>query len=252
MWRTLAIACCLGGCAGPGQTAPNATPAPSDADAGDATADTEAALKPEETSPLVWHTIDVSGDTVEYATLGEPREGGPVLLALPPGPQTRPMVEAGLERWADAMATDGWFVVSPTSPKGTFFEESAAVLPPFVEATAKHHGFPPRGLLLFGMSNGGLSAFKLAIADPGRFRALVTIPGRPTDEDMTRVDALSGIPVAMVVGADDDAFWKTGAETASAALDAAGGNVTLQVVPDTGHAAHIDIDWPALRKLFGA
>jgi len=199
--------------------------------------------------PLTWHTLTANGETVEYATVGTPG-GGPVLLALPPGPQTREMVAAGLDPWADAMAEDGWFVVSPVSPSGLFFTDSAGIVPAFVDAAAATHGFEPTGLHVFGMSNGGISAFTAAIAEPDRFAAVVTMPGRPTDEDMEGLDALSQVPVTIVVGADDEAFWVEGAVAAEAKLQAAGGSIVLTTLPGTGHAAHIAYDWPALRELF--
>ena len=205
----------------------------------------------DEDEPLTWHTLKVGDAEIEYATVGTPTEGRPVLLALPPGPQTREMVAAGIEKWASAMEEAGWFVLSPVSPEGLFFTDSADVLPGFIDAATKAHAIPSDGLLLFGMSNGGLSAFKLALSEPSRFRAIVTIPGRPTDDDLGKVSALAGIPVAMVVGADDDPFWLTGAESTKSALESAGGTVELRVLPETGHAAHIDIDWDTFRGLFG-
>jgi len=201
--------------------------------------------------PLTWRTLNVGETAVEYATIGEPAEGRPVLLALPPGPQTREMVVAGIEKWATPMQEAGWFVLSPISPEGLFFTDSAELLPGFLDAAAKTHGIPTEGLLLFGMSNGGLSAFSVALAEPNRFRAIVTIPGRPTDDDLGKVSALASMPVAIVVGADDDPFWITGAESTKRALEGAGGSVEVRMLPDTGHAAHVDIDWDTFRGLFG-
>ncbi len=248
MRRALALLLMTAGCPKPGQTpgeAPPPTAPATEASGGEAT-------PPDDESELQWHKLTAAGAEIEYATVGTPREGGPVVLALPPGPQTKEMVTAGLERWADAMAADGFFAISPVSPAGTFFKESAGVLPGFIDAAAQAHGFAGDGLLLFGMSNGGLSAFTHAIAQPHRFRALVTIPGRPVDDDLGKLGALAGIPVTMIVGANDDAFWVSGAEQAKAAIEAAGGTVTLELLDETGHAAHLDIDWPTLRQHFGA
>lgn len=242
MWRLLATLVLTAGCAKPGGTDASRPPK---AATPTQNAETDSATPQHDT--FRWHSLQVGQTQVHYATLGERREGGPVLIALPPGPQTKEMVVAGLERWARSMAEDGWFVVSPVSPQGLFFKESADLLPEFLDAAGVAHGFEQEGLFLFGMSNGGLSAFALAIAEPQRFRALVTIPGRPTEAEMSKIATLSGMPVTMVVGADDDTFWTDGAESAQAALVAAGAHVTLQVVPDTGHAAHLNVDWATLR-----
>lgn len=199
--------------------------------------------------PLVWQTIQVGETEVEYATVGTYHDGGPVMLALPPGRQSKAMVVAGLEKWASAMVDDGWFVMSPVSPAGSFVEESAAVLPAFLDEAAKVHGIPTEGLVLFGMSNGGLSAFALAIEHPGRFRSLVTMPGRAPEALQSKVGAVATMPVTIVVGAQDDPFWTEGADVTAAAITEAGGQATVQKLPDTQHAAHLNFDWPALRTL---
>lgn len=239
-------------CRAPQPSSPQPAPPPAPTSATDAaTVPTDATPTPTSTDgSLSWSSLQTaSGATVEYATVGAPREGGPVLLALPPGPQSRAMVEAGLEHWAKALAADGWFAISPVSPEGLFFTDSADVLPEFIDAAAIEHGFVAEGLLLFGMSNGGLSAFHLAIAEPQRFRSLVTMPGRPPDVDLPHVRALASMPVTMIVGANDDPFWISGATQARDALDKAGARVNLTLLPDTGHAAHLDYDWPKLRAL---
>ncbi|MBL4688568.1 MAG: dienelactone hydrolase family protein [Nannocystaceae bacterium] len=242
MRRLLATLVLIASCAKPGGTDASRPP-----DAATPTQDPVSSSAAPHDDAFSWHSVQIGHTQVHYATLGERREGGPVLIALPPGPQTKEMVVAGLERWATSMADDGWFVVSPVSPHGTFFKESADILPEFLDAAGAAHGFEQEGLFLFGMSNGGLSAFALAIAETQRFRALVTIPGRPTEAGMSKVAALSEIPITMVVGANDDSFWTDGAETAQAALVASGAHVTLQVLPDTGHAAHLNVDWDTLR-----
>lgn len=199
---------------------------------------------------LTWRTASVEGTDIEYATAGKPSARANVLIALPPGPQTRDMVAMGLEPWAESMAADGWFVISPVSPKGLFADESAAVLPAFLDAVVAEHSIGAKKLFLFGMSNGGLSAFKLALAQPERFAALVTIPGRPADDDMDNLATLATMRITMVVGTNDTEFWTAGAKTAKVILEAADAPVNLQYLSETGHAAHLDFDWPALRAMF--
>ena len=242
------VALLLAGCRGPTPTPTPTVPAPPAAAVeAEPTSDP---TPPKTAGELAWNTLQTpTGTKVEYATVGTPREGGPVLLALPPGPQTREMVEAGLQPWAAGLASDGWFAISPVSPEGLFFTDSADVLPAFIDAAAAKHGFVGEGLSLFGMSNGGLSAFHLAIAQPQRFRSLVTMPGRPPDDDLAQVRALASMPVTMVVGADDSPFWITGATQTRDVLQQAGARVTLTLLPDTGHAAHLDYDWSELRAL---
>ena len=72
----------------------------------------------------------------------------PVLLAFPPGPQTRAMVVAGNGYWGAEAQARGWVVVSPVAPGGTlFFQGSEQYLPEFLQRIealyqVSNSGFP--------------------------------------------------------------------------------------------------------------
>ncbi len=161
-----------------------------------------------------------------------------VLLAFPPGGQdlelTRRIVD---QTWHDEAVARGWVVVSPAAPDtGLFYTDaSAALVPELLDAVAADH--PPEGgrFDLAGVSNGGLSAFKAALAHPDRFRSLVTFPGNSpdggTDPDLAR---LTGLGVALFVGGDD-AAWRPDSEDTEATLRQLGIPVELTVVEGEGH-----------------
>lgn len=160
----------------------------------------------------------------------------PVLLALPPGPQTEAMVEAGVNGyWGAEAQKRGWIVISPAAPNGRlFFQGSEAVMPAFLERIAQL--YPPEGgqFYLGGVSNGGISAFRVAVAQPELFRAIVVLPGFPQSPDFQQLDKLAGIPVAMFVG-ERDTQWIPSMEAAQAELSRLGGEATLEIVPNEGH-----------------
>lgn len=161
-----------------------------------------------------------------------------VLLAFPPGGQdldlTRRIVA---DRWHDEAVARGWVVVSPAAPDtGLYYTDaSAALVPELLDAVAA--SYPPEGgrFDLAGVSNGGLSAFKVALANPERFRSLVTFPGNSpdggTDPDLAK---LKGLGVALFVGGDD-AAWRAGSEDTEATLRQLGIPVELTVVEGEGH-----------------
>lgn len=161
-----------------------------------------------------------------------------VLLAFPPGGQdldlTRRIVA---DRWHDEAVARGWVVVSPAAPDtGLYYTDaSAALVPELLDAVAAD--YPPEGgrFDLAGVSNGGLSAFKVALAHPERFRSLVTFPGNSPDGGTDPALAeLKGLGVALFVGGDD-AAWRAGSEDTEATLRQLGIPVELTVVEGEGH-----------------
>ncbi len=182
-----------------------------------------------------------AGVTISYTIVLPPNYSAdqpyPLLLALPPGSQTPNMVAAGLDSyWQAGALANGWVVVSPVAPGGQlFFQGAETYLPAFLETIAQR--YPPEGdkFHLSGISNGGLSAFRIAGSHPERFHSLLVLPGYPpTPADEANLAQLLTIPVAMYVGANDSGWLRPMRETA-AILNNQGGTVTLEIVPDEGH-----------------
>lgn len=157
----------------------------------------------------------------------------PLLLALPPGPQTLEMVGAGLGYWRSGPER-GWVVVSPAAPQGQLFFQGAEVhIPALLDAVIEL--VPADGVHLAGISNGGRSAFRIARLDPDRFASLLVLPGIPPDEaDFDALELLTSLPVRMFVG-ENDAGWVERSRVTAARLADLGGNVELTVVPNEGH-----------------
>lgn len=163
----------------------------------------------------------------------DPERSYPLLLALPPGPQTLAMVEAGLGVWR-AGPPRGWAVVSPVAPEGRlFFQGSEVHIAALLDAVAAE--VRVEGIHLAGISNGGRSAFRIARLDPERYASLVALPGYPPERaDSDALDLLTAMPVRMFVG-ESDAGWVERSQEAAERLRALGGDVALTVVPNEGH-----------------
>jgi poly(3-hydroxybutyrate) depolymerase len=148
----------------------------------------------------------------------------PVLLALPPGDQSRQMVEAGLNFYWEAEAKRrGWVVISPSAPSGeSFYTGLDQELPPLLDEVAHSVLFEGGKVHLAGVSNGGLSAYRVITEFPGRFLSLTVLPGVPPDaRALAALDSLKGIPVAAFVGGDDTE-WVRGSRDASQEMDRLG------------------------------
>lgn len=189
-----------------------------------------------------YYEMTIDEQTIQYAvvlpnefTAGETY---PVLLALPPGSQTRSLVQVGLDGyWTQAAQERGWIVVSPAAPGPTlYFQGAEMLIPTFLERIAVT--YPPEGgkFHIAGISNGGISAFHIAINEPELYHSVMALPGfPPTDEDEANLTNIADLPVAMYVGTEDDPRWIEAMQRTEAAVTAAGGTVSLTIVPDEGH-----------------
>lgn len=161
----------------------------------------------------------------------------PVLLALPPGPQTVHMVNAGLDSYWEAEGTRrGFIVVSPAAPaRQLFFQGGEKVLPELMAYISKTYGVAGEKFHLAGVSNGGLSAFKVAVDHPDLFRSLTVVPGFPPSREVfAQLESIAGLTVSMFVG-EQDSGWLEPMTSTAEALKRAGGEVYMEVIPNNGH-----------------
>jgi poly(3-hydroxybutyrate) depolymerase len=187
-----------------------------------------------------------NGHTIDYALVlpdhFDKSKAYPVLLALPPGDQSRQMVEAGLSFYWEAEAKRrGWVVISPSAPSGeSFYTGLDQELPPLLDEVAHTVLFEGGRVHLAGVSNGGLSAYRVITEFPDRFLSLTVLPGVPPDaRALAALKNLKGMPVAAFVGADDTE-WVRGSREASQELDRLGIQNTLTIVPGSGHVIPLD------------
>ena len=195
-----------------------------------------------------------SGDRLRYALAlpngFEPSNTYPVLLAFPPGPQTEPMVEAGFGRyWGDQASARGWIVVSPVAPDGQLFHRGAeTVIPALLDRTASEFQIEGGRFHVAGWSNGGRSAFRVALEHPSRVQSLVVLPGGPpTERDFDGLGRLAGIPVRMFAGALDTE-WVRRMQDTEARLKELGIDVETTTLPGEGHVP-ISLDGDPIMEL---
>ncbi len=166
----------------------------------------------------------------------------PVLLALPPGDQSRELVLDGLRLyWAAQAKKRGWVVISPVAPAGTtFYTGAEKEIPNLLDEVAKSVNFEGGKAHLAGLSNGGRSAYRVITEYPERFLSLTVLPGVPPDERaVNALGRILGIPVAAFVG-ENDTEWVRESRNTKKKLDALGIENKLTVVPGAGHVIAID------------
>jgi hypothetical protein len=189
--------------------------------------------------------VEIKGHLLEYALIlpdhFDKTAPYPVLLALPPGNQSKELVEAGLRLYWEAEAKKrGWVIISPAAPAGeSFYSGAEEALPGLLDEVAKSVVFEGGKAHLAGVSNGGLSAYRAVTEYPNRFLSLTVLPGIPPDDQtFTALNRLKGIPVAAFVGGDDSE-WVRGSRQAKQKLDALGVENTLEVVPGESHVIRL-------------
>lgn len=165
-----------------------------------------------------------------------PGDSAPVVLALPPGQQDIAMATEIVRTLQTEALARGWVIVSPAAPDGElFFQGSERVIPGFVDFIESWVTPEGGGIHLAGISNGGISAFRVATQTPDRFLSVTAFPGFPTStDDIEALDRLTEIPVHMFVG-ERDLGWIERMEQAASRLTELGGDVTYEVFPDEGH-----------------
>ena len=185
--------------------------------------------------------VTVDDTSIEYMSIvPEGFSAGdvaPVLLALPPGAQDIGQASSTLAGVYETEAlARGWVVVSPAAPNGElFFDGSERFLPGFIDFVESWATPEGDGIHVSGISNGGISSFRVATQHPDRFRSITVFPGYPiSDADVGAVDTLAGIPVNLFVG-ERDTTWVGPMQATAERLDDLGGDVTYEVFPDEGH-----------------
>ena len=189
-----------------------------------------------------YHDLELSdGGHLRYALVlprdFDPEQTYPALLALPPGGQDEGMVEAGLSRyWGRQAADRGWLVVSPVAPERVmFFVGSERYIPELLTHIRGRFKIAGERFHLAGNSNGGRSAFRIALDYPASFASLFALPGfPPRAEDFDRLERLAGKPVRLFVGGEDRG-WIEPMQRTRDLLEEIGGDVTLTVLPGEGH-----------------
>lgn len=186
--------------------------------------------------------LTLSGGTViEYALVlpqhFDRNNSYPALLVFPGGSQTIAIVRSALERyWGPEGAKRGFIVIGPAAPNGvSFIDGSEKLIPEFLQHFSSGFRIRDGKFHVGGNSNGGKSAFRVAILYPHLFQSLTVLAGFPPGErDMRALRRLKGIRINMFVG-ESDPVWLDPMLDAKARLESLGIKVFFQSLPRNGH-----------------
>ena len=215
------------------------------------------------TGSFVQRTLELDGRTHAYQVFvpagRRSRDGTPVILFLhgsgERGDDGDKPTRVGLGPYLRQHADDfPALVVFPQAAEGTEWSDGAPIALAALEAATREFGGDRERTYLTGISMGGYGTWELALAEPGRFAALVPVcggmtppyPGRPTLRVYAVADAadpyaataqrLHAIPTWLFHGARDDLVRPEQSRRMVAALEAAGArDVRYTEFPGANH-----------------
>ncbi len=158
-------------------------------------------------------TKRVAGVTVHYKVVlpdgYDATKAYPGIIAFGGGPQTMNTVDGILSRNFRAEAEKrGYIVVAPAAPDGDlFFEEGARIFPDFLKMILADYKIQDGKFHIAGPSNGGISAFHIAAANPQYFLSVTAFPGYMWESTEAKLQAISKMCVFMYVGENDEYRW---------------------------------------------
>ena len=170
------------------------------------------------------------------------------ILAIPPGAQNKNEVEPYMP-WIEYFAKQDWIMVCPVTPDGKAFHQgSERHLPYLMDNLQNEIKLYGDKFYLLGVSNGGISSFRVGTLHPERFHSITVIPGWPKPADENRLEKIVDIPINFIVG-EEDFHWLKKSEEFADALTKMGANVSLEIIPDEGHTVFRAVKFDELKKL---
>jgi poly(3-hydroxybutyrate) depolymerase len=193
-----------------------------------------------------------NGVKVQYRVITppgySPAKTYPVILVFTGGAQEWPGVQRTLdEDWKDEAAKRGYILISPAATDGhLYFESGDKIVPAFLEMIRKD--YHATKLHVAGHSNGGLSAFHVAVMNPTWFTTVTGYPGLLDPEQMKLAPALKPMCLFMHAG-DMDVGWPEAMGGEADALKKMGYRITFVLEKGQGHRLKAkELDLP--RRLF--
>ena len=195
-------------------------------------------------NPYVRHkTLELDdGKIMDFALIlpeyTEPGMIHPVLLTFGGGGQSMPEILYNLGQfWVRQSIQRNWIVVSPVAVEGTkYYEGSEKYVTQLLDWVRDNFEVEEDKFHLSGFSNGGKSAFRVALENTDQFLSLMVMPGvLATDTEYALLDRLIGIPVHLYVGQYEIDEWKNKMDSIKVVLDSVGVENKFREFPGQGH-----------------
>ena len=175
----------------------------------------------------------------------------PAVIAFPGGRQDTAAAKAAIaDFWGAEARKRGFYVFVPEAPKGYRFHQRGVFLAPeLIEHFKKKYKIKGEKFHMAGHSNGGLSAFRIALKNRKRIQSLTVFPGFPTfTRDFHRLTRLKKIKVNIFVNENDER-WRSMTDFTHERLKSLGIDTSYKKFSDKGHKV-IGLAGPNSKLLF--
>lgn len=181
-----------------------------------------------------------SGGTLDIAVLRPESTAKGVVVAFPWGAGDAGLLLGLMQAYWDPAAPDAGYAVVGVVAYGPGLERNGGeVMAAVMGWIDDNLGEAGDKVVMTGASAGGVGVFHAALAVPDRVGGIIAMPGRYSGE--ASLEVLAGAAVWMMVG-EGDANWVGRSEATAQKLEAAGVEVTHEVVRGQGHVLRVDQD----------
>ena len=173
---------------------------------------------------------------------GEP---APLVILMGGGPGNA-SISRDTSIWlGGGFSSRGWMVAVPVSPNNRAFRgrSNNRKIEMLIEELQKRDYIAGGKVLLAGISNGGMSALEIARRAPHKYMGVAAVPALSPDADDN--EALSGFPVYLRIGGEDQLGWADRFEETVANLESAGVELDAEILYGQPHMFRMD--WSTLE-----
>ncbi len=193
---------------------------------------------------ITYQRVEMSdGEFIEFAIVApeftEPGMAHPALLAFPPGNHTKSEAQWALDKyWIRQSIQRNWIVISPLAfKKQAYYQGPEKYIPELMDWVEEKYEVEDGKFHASGISNGGKSAFQVAIKFRTRIASLLVFPGILIDseDENIQLDSLVGMPVHMYVGEGESEEWTNAMDSIKVILDSLGVENQYKIFQGEGH-----------------
>jgi len=193
------------------------------------------------------HFILNDGSAIQYY-LALPRDDSqsswPLAIFMGGGSGNRPISFTAYRYFATELASLGWVVAVPISPNNRSFRgDNVAKVRELIAHLQARDDIEEGKLLIGGISAGGGSALEIARLNPQDFLGVLAVPA--VIDDAGDIDTLSGMPVYLRIGGEDELGWADRFEETVTAFETVGVQLDAAILPGQPHM--FSLDWERLE-----
>ncbi|MCY3547209.1 MAG: alpha/beta hydrolase-fold protein [Gemmatimonadetes bacterium] len=198
-------------------------------------------VRPQAPATLEWVALTTAlQEPVNIAVIRPTVAARGVVLAFPWGRGDSDLLLSLIDSYWDVAAPAAGYAVVGVEVYGPGMSDGGEyVMDAVLEWIDANFVGAANDIVMTGASAGGIGVFHAALAVPDRVGGIIAMPGRY--EGGASLVPFAGLPVWMMVG-EEDGNWVDRSQATADLLEAAGADVTHEVLPAQGHVLIVPQD----------